>query len=110
MNGYKLLEQAVRLLGREQLDENVKIIGLELLAAVSEDMGYMPPESLLEKPPFLGESDRMTAVYGLATLLANAWGEEDMRSAFSEIYNRRLSAVRGRTVKIKDRIFWGNDL
>ncbi len=110
MNGYKLLEEAIRLLGREQLDENVKIIGLPIVSAIAEDMGYLPPKSLLEKPPFLGESDRMTAVYGVAMLIANASGEEDMRAAFSDIYSRRLSLVKGRTMKVKDRIFWGEDI
>ncbi len=110
MNGYNLLQQAVRLLGREQLDENLKIIGLELLSAVAEDMGYIPPKSLSEKPPFVGESDRMTALYGLAMLIANASGEEDMRAAFSDIYGRRLSGAKGRTLKVKDRIFGREDL
>ncbi len=110
MNGYKLLEQAVRLLGRQQLDENLKIIGLTLLSAVAEEMGYAMPESLSEKVPFVGQSERMTALYGLAMLIANASGETDMRAAFSQEYNRRLSAVKGRRVVVKDRIFRGDEL
>ncbi len=110
MNGYKLLEQAVRLTGVEQPDENLKIIGLSLLSAVAEDMGYRPPESLAQTVPFIGRTDRMTACYGLAMLIANAVGDEEQRSAFSDIYSRRLGSAKGCTSEVKDSIFKGGCL
>ncbi len=110
MNGYKLLERAVRLLGCEQLDENLKIIGHELLSAVAEEMGYMPPESLSEKPPFIGEEETRTAIYGLAMLIANAGGDSSAALNFSDIYNRRLSGRRNRTDRVKEKLFWGEEL
>ena len=109
MNGYKLLERAARLLGYEQLDENLKIIGLELVSAVAEEMGYMPPKSLSEKPPFIGEEETRTAIYGLSMLIANAVRDEAALS-FSDIYNRRLSARKNRTERVKEKLFLGEDL
>ena len=110
MNGYKLLERAVRLFGCEQLDENIKIIGLELVSAVAEEMGYMPPESLSERPPFIGEEETATAVYGLAMLIANAGGDASAALNFSDTYNRRLSARKNRNDKVKEKLFSGEEL
>ena len=110
MNGYKLLEDATRLLGFEQLDERVKIVGLQFIAAVFEEMGYAIPKSLSERLPLLGDGERMTALYGIAMHIANISGEGDMRAAFSETYNRRKATAKGRKDRVKNSIFKGEGL
>lgn len=107
MTGYEILERALRLTGREQLDENMKIIGLQFLSAILEEMGYRQPESLSHKVSVIGQSDIQTAVYGLSMLIANSMGDGEQRLAFSEIYNRRLAGIKSRTDRVKDRIFGG---
>ena len=76
---------------------------------VAEEMGYMPPKSLSEKPPFIGEEETRTAIYGLSMLIANAARDEAALS-FSDIYNRRLSARKNRTERVKEKLFLGEDL
>ncbi len=110
MNGYNLLEQAARLTGLEQLDEKLKITGLVYLTAVSEEMGYVPPKSLSENLPFIGETDRGTALFGLAMFIANAVGEENMRQAFCETYNHRLRLTKNRMTRVRERMFRGEGL
>lgn len=102
MNGYKILEDAARLLGLSGLDENLKIIGLPLLNEIITELGFIPVSSLSD---FIGISSAkyLSALrFGVATLVANALGDYDSRNAMSKIYTAKLSEVKCKVERVRN--------
>lgn len=102
MNGYDILTLSARLIGIERLDEGIKMMGLSILNATLDDMGFMPISSLSEDTGLPAPGDRQTLIFGTAMLLANALGDGDGREAMGELYARRTAAKKGAIRSLRD--------
>lgn len=104
MNGYDILTHAARLIGVTQQDETVKIMGLSFVNATLSDMGFAGLLSLSEAVGLPGEDGRQTLIFGVAMLMANAFGDPDGRAAMAELYSRRLSKKESGISFVKDKL------
>ena len=102
MNGYKVLEEAAKLQGIATLDDNLKIIGLPIINAILGEMGFSESTSLSNLIGLPSVSHRRTLISGTAMLIANAVGDTSAARAFSADYNKKLSIIKGETLKVKD--------
>ena len=102
MNGYDILTAAARLTGIQQLDENLKIIGLTIVNSVLEDMGFLAVSSLGESVGLPSTGQRQTLIYGVAMLICNALGDAEGRKAMSDIYYPRLALIKGRVSSVRN--------
>ena len=102
MNGYDILTLSARLIGIERLDEGIKMMGLSLLNATLDDMGFMPLSSLSEDTGLPTPTDRQTLIFGTSMLLANALGDSDGREAMGELYSRRAATKKGGVRSLRD--------
>lgn len=102
MNGYKVIEDAARLTGIEQIEEHLKIIGLPLVNAILEELDLTELASLSDEVGALQPSVRQALLFGVAMLICNATGNEEGRYAMSQIYSLKLSGIKGRTQRVRD--------
>lgn len=102
MNGYKVMEESVKLIGISSLDDNLKIIGLPLVNSVLEDMGFVSVPSLSHLIGLPSDSHRRTLVFGVAMLIANALGDTESRQSMSDIYSKRLGLIKGSVSSVRD--------
>lgn len=102
MNGYKVLEEAAKLQGISALDDNLKIIGLSIINAVLGEMGFAELDSLSNPVGLASPAQRRTLIAGVAMFIAAAVGDQDLRNAFSEDYNKKLAKLSFKTGRIKD--------
>lgn len=110
MNGYKLLDDACRLLGLEGADDNVKIIGRPLVNAILGELGFAPIDSLSELVGVLSSRAEQALLFGTAMLIAGATGDETGKNTMSELYGRKRAALKGRISSVKARFPGGGNL
>ncbi len=102
MNGYELLINSTRLIGINEPDENLKIIGLPLINAVIEELGFLPLSSLAENTGISSPDHRQALTFGTAMLICNALGDESGRNAMSQLYSRKLAKINGKNHRVRD--------
>lgn len=102
MNGYKLLEDAARLIGLETADENLKIIGLPLVNAVITELGYTGIDSLSEKIGISSDKTCHALKFGVASLIANATGDTVASGTMREMYLSMYSKLSSRVERVRD--------
>lgn len=102
MNGYKLLEDAARLIGLEAVDENLKIIGLSIVNSVITELGYAEISSLYEK---IGISSKRVCTalrFGVASLIASARGDSENGAVMNEKFTAHYTRLNSRIEKVRD--------
>ena len=102
MNGYKLLDEAAKLLGMDWADENIKIIGLPLVNEIICELGFMPISSLSERIGIASPTVCSALRFGVATLIANAIGDLPSRNSLSQIYAQKYSKIASKIDKVRD--------
>lgn len=102
MTGYKILWDAARLTGIGEPDENLKIIGLPLINSVISELGFLPLSSLAENVGIASGEVGQALLFGTAMLICNALGDEEGRNAMSQVYNLKLSRIKGRIGRVRD--------
>lgn len=110
MNGYRLLDDACRLLGLERADDSVKIMGRPIINAVLCELGFAPLSSLSEPVGVLSPKAEQALLFGTAMLIANATGDETGRNSMSQIYSQKRAALKGRISAVKNRFPGGGVL
>ncbi len=104
MNGYELIARAAALIGMEKADDTLKIIGLPLVNAVLEELGFTVLSSLSEGVGIISQKQTSALLFGLAALIASAVGDDAASSTMSAAYKKRLSALKSSTARVKDRL------
>lgn len=102
MNGYKLLEDAARLIGLETADENLKIIGLPIVNAVLTERGYAEISSLSEKVGISSGRACSALRFGVAALVAGALGDTVAESYAKRKYSEHLSKLPSNVKRVRD--------
>ncbi len=102
MNGYKLLEDAARLIGLETADENLKIIGLPLVNAVITELGFMEISSLSEKIGISSVKVCTALRFGVAALIAGALGDSAAEAFANRKYREHYTKLTSSIQKVRD--------
>ncbi len=104
MNGYKYLTESAALLGIEGCGDTIKIIGLPLINVVLSEIGLLELSSLSEDVGLVSSADKAALLFGLAVRIASAMGDDEASAEMEKIYKRKLSTLKGRTLKVKDKL------
>lgn len=104
MNGYNLLARAAALIGIEKIGDTLKITGLSIVNAALEEVGLPTLSSLSENIGVLAEKQTTALVFGTATLIALSLGDGEAASAVSQLYAKKLAALKGRCEMVCDRL------
>lgn len=102
MNGYKVLEEAAKLLGLSSVDENLKIIGLPLVNEILIDLGFAPLSSLYEKVGISSEKMLSALRFGVSALVAGAQGDFDSRESMSATYTAKKAELKNHISRVKN--------
>lgn len=102
MNGYKLLTEAARLIGLEDADENLKIIGLPIVNSVITELGYAEILSLSEKIGISSKKVCLALRFGVASLIAGAIGDSVARDFAQQKYKEQKTRLACRIEKVRD--------
>lgn len=102
MNGYKLLEDAARLIGLESADENLKIIGLPIVNAVLAERGFAEISSLSGKIGISSERVCTVLRFGVATLIAGALGDTSAEAFAKRNYREHLAKLPSNIKRVRD--------
>lgn len=102
MNGYKLIQDAARLIGLEGADENLKIIGLPLVNEIITELGYLPLSSLSDKIGISYPAACSALRFGVAALIANALGDEEAKDTMYQMYSKKYSRLTSKIERVKD--------
>lgn len=106
MTGYDLLKRAVSLLGYEGndvvliRDKNPEVIK-GFINQILCDLKIEEISDLSQTPSF-DRTVAETVVYGLAMLLSLTEGESEKNRVFTDIYNKKRSAVLKNILSVKD--------
>ena len=107
MNGLKILNQALALMGIPKLNEEVRKTGLYMLNVVCEDLNLPPVESVENKLPLLSEKEITALTYGVATRLALSMGDEYLKDIFEKAYLKKRNELKSSVLRVKNSIFTG---
>lgn len=102
MNGYRLLDEAARLIGLESADENIKIIGFSLVNEIITELGFVPLSSLSEKIGISSYAACSALRFGVAALIANAIGDEEAKNTMYQLYLKKYSRLTSKIERVKD--------
>lgn len=102
MNGYKLLEDAAKLLGLDRADDNMKIIGLPLVNEIITELGFVPIDSLSEKIGTASPAVCSAMRFGVAALMANAVGDTVLYNTLAQTFNQKRSTLASKIEKVRD--------
>ena len=110
MNGYELLNKAVRLLGMETPDEGMKLAGQTALYEVMTDLGFHPVSSLSEEIGVFSPTAVSALTFGLAATLSLCMGDEVAHGVLSKEYGRKRGALLSSAEQVRDTVFGGGAL
>ncbi len=107
MNGLKILNQALALMGVSQISEEVRKMALYMINVVCEDLGIKSLISIEDKFSPLSRKELTALTYGVATRLAVSMGDDYLKSIFEKDYNQKRSEIKSSVLKVKNSIFKG---
>ena len=107
MSGYKILEQALALMGIYSISQEVKKVGLLLINTVCEDFKLSGLSALEEKLDCQNQKTLIAITYGVAMQLALIMSDDYLKNVFETLYSKKRSALKNNITSVKDQVFKG---
>ena len=107
MSGYKILEQALALMGIYSISPEVKKTGLLIINTVCEDLKLQPILNLETKLECKSQKEIIALTYGVANKLALSMSDDYLLETFEVLYSKKRSQLKNTISSVKDNIFKG---
>lgn len=110
MNGYKVLESALALIGISEISEDNKLGGLHMINTVLDDLEMPPLTNLAEELSDTDGKALQAVLHGTAMLLCAASGDDAGRDCFSVTYHAKRMKVKNEITRVRDTLPRGSGL
>lgn len=107
MNGYKILEQALNLMGIYSISQEVKKSGLFIINTACEELELSLISSLDEKVQYKNQKELIALTYGVAMRISLTLSDDYLKETFEEQYSKKLRELKNTVTSVKDQIFKG---
>lgn len=107
MSGYKILEQALALMGIYSISSEVKKTGLLIINMVCEDLMLPPLLSLDSRLECKSKNQLIALTYGVANKLALSMSDDYLKDTFEVLYSKKRSQLKNTISSVKDKLFKG---
>ena len=107
MNVYKILEQALNLMGIYSISQEVKKSGLLIINTVCEDLKLPLISSLEENVDYKSQKELIVLTYGVAMRIALSMSDDYLKETFEGLYSKKLKELKNTVSSVKDQIFKG---
>ncbi|MBQ9977170.1 MAG: hypothetical protein IJP21_01085 [Clostridia bacterium] len=107
MSGYKILEQALALMGIYSIPQEVKRTGLLIINSVCEDLKLSGLSAIEEKLDCQNQKTLIAITYGVAMQLALIMSDDYLKNVFEALYSKKRSEIKNNITSVKDQVFKG---
>lgn len=107
MSGYKILEQALALMGIYSISQEVKRAGLLIINIVCEDLKLSGLSKLEENFEYKNQKELIALTYGVAMELALTMSDDYLKQTFQVLYSKKRSEIKNSISSVKDSVFKG---
>ena len=107
MRGYKILEQALALMGICSISQEVKRVGLLVINTVCEDLRLSGISALEEKLVCKNQKELIALTYGVAMQLSLTMSDDYLKEVFESLYSKKRNQLKNTISSVKDQIFKG---
>ena len=107
MNGYKVLEQALSLMGIYSVSQEIKKTGHLIINTVCEDLKLTGIDSLESKILCQNQKELIALTYGVAMQISLSMSDDYLKQTFQVLYNKKRGELKNGITVVKDNAFKG---